>query len=60
MNDKPKNDNDALDEAIITADDTGMVANQHLIVEEEILLGSNDPRIHEGEDPDETEQPPSP
>lgn len=60
MNEKPDPKNDELDDAIINADDTGMVANQHLIVAEEVLLGSNDPRIREGEEPQETEQPPSP
>lgn len=51
---------DRLDDAIINVDDTGMVANQHLLVEEEVLLGTNDPRIREGEQPGEAEQPPSP
>lgn len=31
---------DELDDAIINADDTGMVAQQHLIAEEEVLLGT--------------------
>jgi len=30
-------DNDELDDAVINADDTGMVAAQHQIAEEEIL-----------------------
>ncbi len=29
--------NDELDDAIINADDTGMVASQHLLIEEELL-----------------------
>jgi hypothetical protein len=67
MNERPNVDpdaaedsrNDELDDAIINADDTGMVANQHLIVEGEMLLGSNDPRRREGEGAGEAEQPPS-
>jgi hypothetical protein len=30
-------DNDELDDAVIAADDTGMIAEQHVVVEEELL-----------------------
>ena len=34
--------NDELDEAVMSADDTGMVAEQQQIVEEEMLLDEED------------------
>lgn len=49
MNEKPNvnpdetdEKGDELDEAIINADDTGMIAQQHLIAEEEVLLATED------------------
>lgn len=46
-----KKDPDDLDAAIISADDTGMVANQHLIVEEEILADIPPPEQTPGTEP---------
>lgn len=38
MENTPKPDrSDEFDEAVIAADDTGLLASQHLVVEEEIL-----------------------
>jgi hypothetical protein len=42
---------DELDDAIINADDTGMIAQQHLIVEEEVLLGTQPEEEPEEEQP---------
>ncbi|MGZ3497345.1 MAG: hypothetical protein ACXWNK_07940 [Vulcanimicrobiaceae bacterium] len=44
--------NDDLDEAVISADDTGMVAEQHEVVEEEILLGEEGKLPPRGEPPE--------
>lgn len=56
MNEKPnvnpdevEEKGDELDDAIINADDTGMVAQQHLIVEEEVLKATGDENPERGE-----------
>ena len=47
-------DNDDLDEAVTAADDTGMIAAEHLITEESILEATEP---EEGADEDETSRP---